>query len=143
MARSSVAPKLFTPEEANRLLPDVGKRLALAQDAMRRLRDVRDQLADLRIIWADKIADPSCPDHEEYVSYRDQFTRLELELRDLMGDVTQLGCEVKDADVGLVDFHAARQGETVFLCWRLGEPSIQWWHRIEDGFAGRQPLNKF
>lgn len=135
--------RLFTLEEANRVLPQVRKRLGEAQQVLAKLRDVRDQLTDLRIVWAEKIADPSCPDHEEYVGFREQFTRLELELRDRLGEITRLGCEVKDPDAGLVDFQAARKGETVYLCWRNGEPSIQWWHSLEDGFAGRQPLAKF
>lgn len=136
-------PRVFTPDEADRLVPELERRMGLVQEAMRKLRDIRDQLTDLRIIWGDKIADPSCPDHDEYVGYRDAFSKAELELRDLLHDVSNLGCEVKDADAGLVDFHALRQGEPVYLCWRLGEPRIQWWHRIEDGFSGRQPLAKF
>jgi len=50
------------------------------------------------------------------------------------------GAEVKDLDEGLVDFPALHRGETVLLCWRLGEEEIGWWHRVEDGFAGRRPL---
>jgi len=54
--------------------------------------------------------------------------------------VVERGVEVKDPDEGLVDFPALHRGETVLLCWRLGEDEIGWWHRIEDGFAGRRPL---
>ena len=50
------------------------------------------------------------------------------------------GAQVKDLDEGLVDFPALHRGETVLLCWKLGEDEIGWWHRIEDGFAGRRPL---
>ena len=50
------------------------------------------------------------------------------------------GVQVKDLDEGLVDFPALHRGETVLLCWKLGEDEIGWWHRIEDGFAGRRPL---
>jgi hypothetical protein len=47
---------------------------------------------------------------------------------------------VKDIDTGLLDFPSLRGGEEVLLCWRLGEDEVAWWHRPEDGFAGRQPL---
>jgi hypothetical protein len=47
---------------------------------------------------------------------------------------------VKNLDEGLVDFPALRHGETVLLCWKLGEDEIAYWHRVEDGFAGRRPL---
>ena len=49
---------------------------------------------------------------------------------------------VKDLDQGLVDFLARRGREQVFLCWRLGEPEIRYWHRLQDGFANRKPLQE-
>ncbi len=50
------------------------------------------------------------------------------------------GAQVKDLDIGLVDFPALRDGEEVLLCWQLGEDEIGFWHTVEDGFAGRRPL---
>ncbi|HEX5174930.1 MAG TPA: DUF2203 domain-containing protein [Gaiellaceae bacterium] len=58
----------------------------------------------------------------------------------LVDEITEHGAEVKDLDSGLIDFPALRRGETVLLCWQLGEDEIGWWHRIDDGFAGRRPL---
>jgi hypothetical protein len=58
----------------------------------------------------------------------------------LVDEITSHGAQVKDLDTGLVDFPAFRQGETVLLCWQLGEDEIAWWHGVEDGFAGRRPL---
>jgi hypothetical protein len=54
--------------------------------------------------------------------------------------VQDLGVEVKDLDSGLVDFRSLRDGREIYLCWRVGETAIGWWHTIESGFAGRQPL---
>jgi hypothetical protein len=56
--------------------------------------------------------------------------------------IAEHGVEVKDVDEGLVDFPALHAGETVLLCWRLGEDEIRFWHRVEDGFAGRRPLEE-
>lgn len=56
--------------------------------------------------------------------------------------VAEHGAEVKDLDEGLIDFPALHRGETVLLCWRLGEDEIRWWHRVEDGFAGRRPVEE-
>jgi hypothetical protein len=61
-------------------------------------------------------------------------------LAGVVDELTDLGVQVKDLDTGLVDFPARRRGETVLLCWRLGEDEIGWWHRVDDGFAGRRPL---
>jgi len=55
-------------------------------------------------------------------------------------ELTGLGVQVKDLDSGLVDFPALRDGEEVLLCWQLGEDEIGWWHTLDGGFAGRQPL---
>lgn len=62
------------------------------------------------------------------------------ELARLVDQIAEHGAEVKDLDEGLIDFPALRQGETVLLCWKLGEDEIRYWHRVEDGFAGRRPL---
>jgi hypothetical protein len=58
----------------------------------------------------------------------------------LVDEITSHGAQVKDLDTGLIDFPALRRGETVLLCWQLGEDEIAWWHRVEDGFEGRRPL---
>jgi len=61
-------------------------------------------------------------------------------MRALVEEIEALGAEVKDLEVGLVDFPAEREGETVLLCWRVGEEEIGYWHGLEEGFAGRRPL---
>jgi len=58
----------------------------------------------------------------------------------LVDEITSHGAQVKDLDTGLIDFPALRHGETVLLCWQLGEDEIAWWHGVEDGFEGRRPL---
>jgi hypothetical protein len=62
------------------------------------------------------------------------------ELARAVDDIVELGVEVKDLDEGLVDFPALRDGETVLLCWQLGEDEIRYWHTVQEGFAGRRPL---
>jgi len=58
----------------------------------------------------------------------------------LVDEITSHGAQVKDLDSGLIDFPALHHGETVLLCWQLGEDEIAWWHGVDDGFAGRRPL---
>ena len=50
------------------------------------------------------------------------------------------GCVVKDLDMGLLDFPALLGNDEIYLCWKLGEPRIEWWHRINDGFSGRRRI---
>ena len=64
-----------------------------------------------------------------------------MKIRTLIAEAEGLGCEVKDPSSGLIDFRSLRNGEVVYLCWRLGEGDhIEFWHTLTDGFAGRQPL---
>lgn len=61
-------------------------------------------------------------------------------LAKLVDEINERGAEVKDLDSGLIDFPALRNGETVLLCWQLGEDEIAFWHGTDDGYAGRRPL---
>src|SRR5215471_4420083 len=65
---------------------------------------------------------------------------VERRLARLVDEIGSHGAQVKDPDSGLIDFPALHRGETVLLCWQLGEDEIAWWHRVDDGFAGRRPL---
>lgn len=61
---------------------------------------------------------------------------LEADLRQLQ----EWGIVLRDPTIGLIDFFHQRKGETVFLCWKLGEGKLEWWHPVDTGIAGREPL---
>ena len=63
-------------------------------------------------------------------------------LQDLMEELSDVGCELKDFRTGLVDFVGRHQGRDVCLCWKLGEDRIAFWHETSAGYAGRQPISK-
>jgi len=56
--------------------------------------------------------------------------------------VQEIGCLIKDIDVGLVDFPTSLRGVEVYLCWKLGESGISFWHGVDEGFRGRKPIDK-
>jgi hypothetical protein len=62
-------------------------------------------------------------------------------LQNLVDELGGVGCELKDYQVGLVDFVGKHQGRDVYLCWKLGEGNIAYWHELQTGFAGRQPVS--
>ena len=64
-----------------------------------------------------------------------------LEVRDLLGQIEQLGIVLRDIDRGLIDFPAIIENDEVYLCWQLDEPEISYWHDLESGFGGRRPLD--
>ena len=68
-----------------------------------------------------------------------EFERLD----ELVHAILDAGAEIKDLSVGLLDFPAWRADHAVYLCWKRGENEIEFWHEIQDGFAGRQPIAKF
>ena len=76
----------------------------------------------------------------ELASATAEVDALARRLAHLVDAIGSHGAQVKDLDSGLVDFPALRRGETVLLCWQLGEDEIRYWHTIDDGFAGRQEL---
>jgi hypothetical protein len=63
-------------------------------------------------------------------------------LRETINEVQEFGCVVKDLDIGLLDFPTLFRGREVYLCWKLGEPSISFWHAVDEGFAGRKEIDQ-
>jgi hypothetical protein len=70
------------------------------------------------------------------------FRGLDEALADELDNVRALGGEVKDVDLGLVDFPGVREGEKICLCWKLGEKSVGYWHAVDGGFATRRPIDE-
>ena len=73
----------------------------------------------------------------------DQRARREvsaMRLKEVMNRIETIGCLVKDLDIGLIDFPTLFHGKEVYLCWKLGEERIRFWHHVEDGFKGRQAI---
>ena len=62
-------------------------------------------------------------------------------VKDAVAEIDATGVQVKDLDIGLLDFPCQVEGETILLCWKLGEPRITHWHSTTDGFAGRKPID--
>jgi len=62
-------------------------------------------------------------------------------LQSLVDELTDIGCEIKDYQMGLIDFVARHEGRDIYLCWKLGEEKITHWHELHTGFAGRQPVS--
>src|SRR6266700_1051314 len=77
---------------------------------------------------------------EELMRQRPAARALMEELDGIVAEIEASGAHLKDVQLGLVDFPAELDGEIVYLCWQFGEPEVAFWHRIEDGFAGRRPL---
>ena len=124
--------KLFTVAEANALLPTVQQILKRIQLARKKLASYQDE-AKAAAENADQ-GGGGMSDGLRYANFLIDFTSQTSEL-----DV--LGVQLKDFDRGLVDFPSLRDGRVVLLCWQIREgDELEWWHNVEDGFAGRTPI---
>lgn len=68
--------------------------------------------------------------------------KAEQHLKDALAEIDSIGVQVKDLDIGLLDFPCYVEGQTILLCWKLGEKSITHWHGVQEGFAGRKPIDQ-
>lgn len=135
-----MASPIFSPGEANRLLPRVRplvERMVEHRRALVAAQRVRERALG-RIAGNGGDYSPG-----ELADLAEDVEREATEVARAVRALTELGVQVKDLDSGLVDFPAARaDGEIVLLCWRLGEDEIAWWHSEQGGFAGRRPLSE-
>ena len=131
-------PKLFTLEEAERAIPLVEQRLHQAIDSRREAATIDQQLREIATkIHLSGGAEINPAAVLERRRKKDEAME---HLRQAVEALQQIGCLIKDLDIGLVDFPAALNDREVYLCWKLGEPRIDYWHHVDDGFASRQPI---
>ena len=132
--------KLFDRREAEELLPAIEPFLEEAQKQKRALDSITADISNaaLRIM----MLGGSLPPFAELNRKKNQREKVAEQLNQTVDEIQQTGCLVKDLDTGLVDFPSLRGGEKVYLCWKLGEERIGYWHGIEEGFAGRKPLDE-
>ena len=122
--------RYFTVDEANRLIP------ALEGD-FSKARRLRQELAEL---GAELTALFEVIHHNGGHRKSPQFIQAAQAFRQVLEHIQSYGCVIKDLDPGLVDFLHLRDGREVYLCWKGGEAEIRYWHDIDAGFGGRQPI---
>jgi hypothetical protein len=131
--------RFFTEEEANAALTVVRPTVKRLVAARRRFREAAGRLEAVhgRVAGNGGGLDP-----EQVRTLQAEAEETAGAIAEIVAELEALGVQVKDLDEGLVDFPARHpsRGDTVFLCWRLGEDEVAYWHGLEEGFAGRKPL---
>jgi hypothetical protein len=130
-------PKIFTVEDANSCLPLV--RL-IASDIVSLSRELIDRRRRLRMIKAGREVDAGDFYGDEVDQIEELLEKDEQRLKEFVDEISALGAEPKGLLEGLVDFPAIMDGRLVYLCWKYDEPKVLYWHELEAGFSGRQPL---
>jgi hypothetical protein len=122
-----MAERVYTPEEANDLLPEISESLLRIQQARRVIFDGGERLRrSARTNGGGAVSR----------EYWDAIDTLRREIQ----DIVDRGIVLRDPETGLIDFPGRVEGQDAFLCWRLGEDRVEWWHRPDSGFSGRRPL---
>lgn len=133
----------MTLDEARAAIPRLRPLLSDLRGAYHAWRQAREELDEIVRLHGDAVFEQDLPDSKDARRLRDDLTHLTARVDGILAQVDALGAEVKDPIMGLVDFYATREGETVYLCYRDDEPTLDHWHPLATGFAGRRPLAEF
>jgi hypothetical protein len=132
--------KHFTHEQATKMLPAMEKAVREAvflkheyEQAERAIQAATQRIAMTGGVMVDRNA---------IAALRGRRETSAAKLKEAIERVHGHGCLVKDLDLGLVDFPTLYKGEEVYLCWKLGEPAIEWWHGVHEGFQGRKKIDQ-
>jgi hypothetical protein len=133
-------PKRFTLAEAQRLIPEVDRLLRSAleskaeyEEAERVIQEFNERVMMLGGVMVDR---------HRALGNKARRDAAAGQLRNSIEGVQETGCLIKDLDIGLVDFPTLFRGVEVYLCWKLGEAGIGFWHGVDEGFRGRKPIDQ-
>jgi hypothetical protein len=132
--------KTFTLPEAQRLLPVLKSLLKRAMDGKQVIEQVEKELQELnhRILLSGGLF----VDIPKVARRRAERDKAIQNTKDAMAEVEAIGVQIKDLDMGLLDFPCVVEDQVVLLCWKYGEEKIEFWHGLEEGFRGRKPIDE-
>ena len=132
--------RLFDLEEAESLLPHLEHLLQSALENRNRIVEIEREYAAL--VESILMKGGRVVDVVHFSRRKREKEEESARLRDAVEQIECQGCLLKDLDIGLVDFPCWIEGRPVYLCWKSGEPHIQYWHNTDEGFACRKPIDK-
>lgn len=133
-------PKTFTLEQAQALLPALQSPLKSAMDSKKVIEQIKREFQDLR--YRILLSGGLCIDIPTWVARRAEHNKSMQEIKDVLAEVDAIGVQVKDLDIGLLDFPCVVDDQIVLLCWKFGEDKIEYWHGLEEGFKGRKRIDE-
>src|SRR5579871_2041297 len=132
--------RTFTFDEAQSLLPVLESLLRTAMKAKQTMEEVDAEMQELhhRIFLNGGMFLNIVP----LARRKAERARAEQHAKDAIAEIDSIGVQVKDLGIGLLDFPCEVEGQTILLCWKMGEKSITHWHGVNEGFAGRKPIDQ-
>jgi hypothetical protein len=133
-------PRRFTHAEAQRLIPRVDRLLREAIEFKASYEEAEKEIQAFqeRVMMMGGLT----VDRERAIDARTRRDGAAAQLRNAIEQVQEAGCLIKDLDIGLIDFPTTYRGVEVYLCWKLGEDGIEYWHGVEEGFRGRKKIDE-
>jgi hypothetical protein len=135
-----MGPRIYTPREANALVPKLTRAFDDIDQIRNRLKTIKGKVDVLEMIWGDEVRAETNPDHREYTHYVEEIEQAKKDFDTATRRFADFEAVVKSVEQGLVDFYGVIENRLVFLCWKRGEQGIEYYHHLEDGFPGRQPI---
>jgi len=133
-------PRFFTLQQAEGALPQVEKAI---REALFRKTEYLEAEGEMNEISRSIVMTGGMSiDRESVIRIKETREQSALRLQELLEQIQSTGCLVKDLDIGLLDFPTLYHGEEVYLCWRLGEKRIEFWHGVQEGFRGRKAIDE-
>ncbi len=133
--------KIFSVEEANRLIPYLEQALGALASGARDIAALQSEVSVLAAIESSGATSKNL-DVRDLREKETRCARMLEEFRAGLYDVASRGCILRDLDLGLVDFYTMARDRVVCLCWRTGEAAVSHWHTTDEGFSGRRPLSE-
>jgi hypothetical protein len=132
--------RTFTLDEAQSLLPVLESLLRTAIAAKKTVdeNEALQQALQHRVFLAGGMFLDIVP----LARKKAERAKAEQRVKDALAEIDSIGVQVKDLDIGLLDFPCEVEGQTILLCWKLGEKAITHWHGVQEGFAGRKPIDQ-
>lgn len=134
-------PRIFTLAEANATLPKINPLLQQLQQLYRSIMKANEELDELTGKLAQGNGYPIQALKERIQSLTTHQFQLVEAFESALAQLEELGAILKDLTMGLVDFYGLRDNQMICLCWKIGEDRVRFWHTLEEGYPGRQPLD--
>ena len=131
-AKQELIKQYFTIDEAEELLPRAERILRRAI----KLNKALDLLSSIEI----EVYDDDYDNLKRITKLNKQFHKLSYEFYANIEKGENIDCIIKDLEIGIIDFYSKFEGREIFLCWKIGERSIRFWHEIDSGYEGRRPI---
>ena len=133
-------PRYFTLQQAEKLLPEVEAAIREAMSYKSKYQQAEEEWQSFsnRVTMQGGML----VDHSKVMDQKRRRDSSAQGLKEALEEIQEYGCVVKDLDIGLIDFPTLFRGEEVYLCWKLGESAIRFWHGVQEGFRGRKPIDQ-